>query len=70
MTCIYAYVQIHVPIIRLDSSQEFVIVTNVYQHLCITLDGLVQDGKGARFQICGMLGLFWLLTAHGDDDEC
>ena len=45
------YLQIHVSIVRLDATQNLVIVPNIDQHLRIPLHGLIQNAERAGLEI-------------------
>jgi len=50
----HQHLQIHMSIIRLHSSEKFVIVPHVHHHLRVVTNGPVQDTEGSRFQVSQM----------------
>jgi hypothetical protein len=66
--CVSYYSQIHVAIVGFYPTQQFVVISNIDQDLCIATDRIVQDAKGSGFEICN--GGFWLVLAHRFERVC
>lgn len=57
------YLQIHMAIISLDPPQQFMIIPDINQHLCISLDCFVEYVEGTWFEVC-FFGLFGWGVCH------
>ena len=51
MTTAHVNSQIHVPVVSFDTTQKFMVISDIHENLCVAFDGLVQDIERPGFQI-------------------